>query len=48
MDLIMSEMEWLAPIWPMFSHLISMDLVSFGDLDDESSFMAGGHRDLVP
>jgi len=48
MDLIMSEMEWLAPIWPIFSHLTPMDLMSFGNLDDESSSMAGGHRDLVP
>ncbi|MDG1548112.1 MAG: hypothetical protein P8Q96_00305 [Candidatus Thalassarchaeaceae archaeon] len=48
MDLIMSEMEWLAPIWPIISHITSMDLVSFEDLGDESSSMAGGHKDLVP
>jgi|TARA_B110000881_G_scaffold50867_1_gene43198 hypothetical protein len=48
MDLIMSEMEWLAPIWPIFDHLIPMDIISFNDSEDDESSMAGGHRDLVP
>ncbi len=48
MDLIMSEMEWLAPIWPIFGHLISMDFVSFIDSDEDRESMAGGHKDLVP
>ncbi len=48
MDLIMSEMEWLAPIWPIFGHLIPMDIISFNDSEDDESSMAGGHRDLVP
>jgi len=48
MDLIMSEMEWLAPIWPVFGQLFSMDLAAPGSPDDEEVGMAGGHRDLVP
>jgi hypothetical protein len=48
MDLIMSEMEFLAPIWPILGHMISMDFISFEDLDDEDTSMAGGHEDLVP
>ncbi len=48
MDLILSEMEFLAPIWPILGHMISMDFISFEDLDDEDTSMAGGHKDLVP
>jgi protein-L-isoaspartate(D-aspartate) O-methyltransferase len=48
MDLIMAEMEWLAPIWPIFGHLISMDFVSFVKSDEGDVSMAGGHKDLVP
>jgi len=48
MDLIMSEMEWLSPIWPIFSHLIPMDFISFTDSENDESSMAGSHRDLVP
>ena len=48
MDLIMSEMEFLAPIWPILGQMISMDFISFEDSDNEDTSMAGGHKDLVP
>ena len=48
MDLIMSEMEFLAPIWPILGQMISMDFISFEDSDNEDISMAGGHKDLVP
>ncbi len=48
MDLIMSEMEWLAPIWPIFGHLISIDIVDLTDSDEDDNSMIGGHKDLVP
>jgi protein-L-isoaspartate O-methyltransferase len=48
MDLIMAEMEWLAPIWPIFGHLTSIDIVNLKDSDEDDNSMIGGHKDLVP
>jgi protein-L-isoaspartate(D-aspartate) O-methyltransferase len=48
MDLMMSEMERLAPIWPIIEHFMSIELVNIFNSEDESSFITGGHEDLVP
>ena len=48
MDLMMSEMERLAPIWPIIAHFMSIELVNIFNSEDESSFTGGGHEDLVP
>ena len=48
MDLIMSEMEFLAPIWPILGHMIAMDFITFENFDDDDNYMPGGHKDLVP
>ena len=48
MDLMMSEMERLAPIWPIIEHFMSIELVDIFNSEDENSFTGGGHEDLVP
>ena len=48
MDLMMSEMERLAPIWPIIEHFMSIELVNIFNSEDENSFTGGGHEDLVP
>ena len=46
-DLLMSEIEWLGPLWPLFSEFLSIDLASPGSPEEASDF-AGGHEDLIP
>ena len=46
-DLLMSEIEWLGPLWPLFSDYLSVDLISPGSTEEERG-MFGGHEDLVP
>ena len=48
MDLMMSEMERLAPIWPIIEHFMSIELVDIFNSENENSFTGGGHEDLVP
>ncbi len=47
-DLIMAEMEWISPIWPLFEQLLSFQVDSPIKWDFEESSMIGGHEDLVP
>ncbi len=46
-DLLMSEIEWLGPLWPIFSEFLSIDLASPGSPEETPDFL-GGHEDLVP
>ena len=46
-ELLMAEMEWLQPMWPLFEQLLSIDIDAPADWDDEPP-MVGGHEDLVP
>ena len=46
-DLLMSEIEWLGPLWPIFSEFISIDLASPGSPEEAPDF-SGGHEDLIP
>ena len=46
-DLLMSEIEWLGPLWPIFSEFLSIDLASPGSPEGTPEF-AGGHEDFVP
>ena len=46
-DLLMSEIEWLGPLWPIFSEFLSIDLASPGSPEETPDF-AGGHEDLIP
>jgi len=46
-DLLMSEIDWLEPLWPIFSEFLSIDLASPGSPEETPDF-AGGHEDLIP
>ena len=46
-DLLMSEIDWLGPLWPIFSEFLSIDIASPGSVEEISDFL-GGHEDLVP
>jgi protein-L-isoaspartate(D-aspartate) O-methyltransferase len=47
-DLLMSEIEWLGPLWPLFSEYLAVDLADPGAPEVEISEFLGGHEDLVP
>ena len=47
MELLMMEMEWLGPMWPLFGDFLSVEMSSPGSSDDDEG-MIGGHEDLVP
>ena len=46
-DLLMSEIDWLGPLWPIFSEFLSIDIASPGSVEEIPDFL-GGHEDLVP
>ena len=46
-DLLMSEIEWLGPLWPLLSEFSSIDLASPGSPEEPPDF-AGGHEDRYP
>jgi len=48
MELLLMEMEWLGPMWPLFGDYMSVELANPGSPDDEGPGMSGGHEDLVP
>ena len=47
-ELLMAEMEWLQPMWPLFGELLAIDIDSPADWDDDEPPMVGGHEDLIP
>ena len=47
-DLLMSEIEWLGPLWPFFSEFLAIELSSPGAPEVEMGEFLGGHEDLVP
>jgi len=46
-DLLMSEIDWLGPLWPIFNEFLSIDIASPGSEEELPDFL-GGHEDLVP
>jgi hypothetical protein len=46
-DLLMAEIDWLGPLWPIFSEFLSIDIASPGSEEGDIDFL-GGHEDLVP
>jgi hypothetical protein len=48
MELLLMEMEWLGPMWPLFGDYMSVELANPGSPGDEEPGMSGGHEDLVP
>ena len=47
-ELLMAEMEWLQPMWPLFGELLAIDIDSPAEWDDDETPMVGGHEDLIP
>ena len=48
MGLLLMEMEWLGPKWPLFGDYMSGEWANPGSPDDEEPGMSGGQEDLVP
>ena len=46
-DLLMAEIDWLGPLWPIFSEFLSIDIASPASEEDMPDFL-GDHEDLVP
>jgi protein-L-isoaspartate(D-aspartate) O-methyltransferase len=47
-DLLMSEIDWLGPLWPLFSEYLSLDIANPGSPDEDEPHYLGGHEDIVP
>ena len=48
MELLLMEMEWLGPMWPLFGDYMSVEIANPGSPEDDDRDMLGGHEDLVP
>ena len=48
MELLLMEMEWLGPMWPLFGDYMSVEMANPGSPEDDDQDMFGGHEDLVP
>ena len=48
MELLLMEMEWLGPMWPLFGDYLSVEMANPGSPEDDDQDMFGGHEDLVP
>ena len=47
-ELLLMEMDWLGPMWPIFDDFLSVEIASPGSPDEDEYGMAGGHKDLIP
>ena len=47
-ELLLMEMDWLGPMWPIFGDFLSVEIASPGSSGEDEYGMAGGHGDLVP
>ena len=45
MELLLSEQEWLGPLWPI---LTGLDGVDIGEIASQNYSNNGGHSDLIP
>ena len=48
MELLLMEMEWLGPMWPLFGEYLPVEMANPGSPDGDDPDMVGGHEDLVP
>ena len=48
MELLLMEMDWLEPMWPIFGDFLSVEIASPGSPSEDEFGMSGGHEDLVP
>ena len=47
-ELLLMEMDWLGPMWPLFGDFLSVEIESPGSPGEDEYGMAGGHEDLIP
>ena len=47
-ELLLMEMDWLGPMWPIFEDFLSVEIASPGSPEEDEYGMAGGHKDLIP
>ena len=47
-ELLLMEMDWLEPMWPIFGDFLSVEIASPGSPSEDEFGMSGGHEDLVP
>ena len=47
-ELLLMEMDWLCPMWPIFGDFLSVEIASPGSPGEDEYGMAGGHEDLIP
>ena len=47
-ELLLMEMDWLGPMWPIFEDFLSVEIASPGSPDEDEYGMAGGHKALIP
>ncbi len=47
-ELLLMEMDWLGPMWPIFGDFLSVEIASPGSPSEDEYGMSGGHRDLIP
>ena len=48
MELLLSEQEWLGPLWPILTGLDNIFISDFNELYGDEYSNNGGHSDLVP
>ncbi len=48
MELLLMEMEWLGPMWPLFGDYLSVEMANPGSPEDDDQDIFGGHEDLIP
>ena len=47
-ELLLMEMDWLGPMWPIFGDFLSVEIASPGSPSEDEYGMSGGHRALIP
>ena len=47
-ELLLMEMDWLGPMWPIFGDFLSVEIASPGSPSEDEYGMSGGHRDQIP
>ena len=48
MELLLAEMEWLGPLWPILTGIDGLDISNIEAINSEHYSNTGGHEDLIP
>ena len=48
MELLLAEMEWLGPLWPILTGIDGLDITNIESINNEYYSNNGGHEDLIP